>query len=62
MINNGEFKGTTKEAIRGIHKDISDLQKLYRGLDKRVWIILIILAGITVERLPIVQTVLANFK
>ncbi len=40
--NNGEFKGTVKEAIADLKEDVGEIKLDVRSLNKRFWILLII--------------------
>lgn len=55
MSKNGdinEFKGSTKEAIADLKGDMIDVKKEVSSLNKRFWIILILLSVAVIERLP----------
>ena len=62
MTNNiGEFKGTTKEAIKDIRGDIKEMKDDIKGLNKRFWVLLIIGTVALIERLPdLITLALAN--
>ena len=49
---NGEFKGTVKEAIRDIRSDISEVKDDIKSLNKRYWLLLILVTVAVIERLP----------
>ena len=49
---NGEFKGTVKEAIADIKEDIVELKTDFKGMNKRIWILFILLSVAIIERLP----------
>lgn len=50
--SNGEFKGTTREAIRNLHTNVSEVKDEVQSLNRRFWIILIVVTVAMVERLP----------
>ena len=54
MTNNGdlEFKGSTKEAILDLKEDVKGIKTEVNSLNKRFWVILILLAVAVMERLP----------
>ena len=54
MTKNGdsEFKGSTKEAINDLKGDMADVKKEVSSLNKRFWIMLILLVVAVIERLP----------
>lgn len=62
MTNNiGEFKGTTKEAIRDIRGDVKELKNEIKSLNRRWWITIVLLTALTLEKLPsIVSLVMAK--
>lgn len=47
-----EFKGTTKEAISDLKADVIEVKKEVSSLNKRFWVILILVAVAVMERLP----------
>ena len=49
---NGEFKGTVKEAIRDIRSDIGEVKEDIKSLNKRYWLLLILVTVAVIERLP----------
>lgn len=48
----GEFRGTTKEAIRDIREDISSLKKEVKSINDKLIVVFILLAIAVIERLP----------
>ncbi len=59
--DNGEFKGSTKQAIIDIRGDIKKIDKRQDSMDKRIWYLFILLAVATIERLPsLVSLVMAK--
>ena len=48
----GEFKGTTKEAIRDIRKDVAEISDDMKSMNRRIWILFILLSVAIIERLP----------
>ena len=61
MTENGEFKGTTKEAIRDIREDISLLKSEVKSINNKLIVVFILLAVAVIERLPtLISLVLAR--
>lgn len=59
--NLGEFKGTTKEAIRDIREDISSLKGDIASINNKLLVVFILLAIAIIERLPtLINLVLAK--
>lgn len=52
MTDNGEFKGTTKQAIVDIRKDIDEIKGDVKSMNKRILILFILLTVAIIERLP----------
>ena len=52
MTKNGEFVGTTKEAIRDLKEDVVEVKKEVAALNKRFWVLLILITVAVIERLP----------
>ncbi len=52
MNTNGEFKGTTKQAIADLKEEVREVKVEVKSLNKRFWIFLIIGTAILAERLP----------
>ncbi len=50
--SNEYFKGTTKEAIRDIREDVKKIYKKQESMDKRIWILFIMLSIAIIERVP----------
>ncbi len=50
--SDGEFKGSTKEAITIMKSDIKDIKKEIKSLNKRFWILLLIGSIALIEKLP----------
>lgn len=49
---NGEFKGTVKEAIADIRSDIAELKADLKTLKDRYWFLLIILLITLADKIP----------
>ena len=51
-MDNGEFKGSTKQAIVDIRNDISTLQSDVKSINNKMVVVFILLSVAVVERLP----------
>jgi len=49
---NSEFKGSTKEAIADLKEDVRGIKTEVNSLNKRFWLVLILLVVAVIERLP----------
>jgi len=52
MINNGEFKGSTKQALADLKEHIQEIKNELASLNRRYWVVLILLVVTVIERLP----------
>ena len=55
MTKNGdiaEFKGTTREAIADLKEDVKCIKNDVASLNKRFWILLILVTVAVIEKLP----------
>ena len=52
MINNGEFKGSTKQALADLNEHIQEIKNELASLNRRYWVVLILLVVTVIERLP----------
>jgi len=59
--SNDEFKGTTKEAISDLKKEVKETKDEVQSLNKRFWIILILLTVAVIERLPTLINLVGGF-
>ncbi len=48
----GEFKGTVKEAIADLKGDVKELKLEVKSMNKRIWILALLLSVAIIERLP----------
>ena len=50
--NNGVFKGMTQQHLKDIDDNICEIRKDIKSLNKRYWVMLILLVVAVVERAP----------
>jgi len=52
MKNEGEFRGATIQHLKNLDDNICEVKRDVKSLNKRYWIMLILLVIAVVERLP----------
>lgn len=60
--SDGEFRGTTKEAIRGLTSDIAELRDDVKSLNRRLNVLSLLLVVAIIERLPTLVSLIQAFE